>query len=136
MNMKRILTLIIGLALIAPAFAADDDPIAPVETLAVDRLEDAGVTVRVVMTPVVKSGGTNIASVDKIIVERWAKRRKLVNGVQVGDARPVKIDERDCTAWFMARTNAVTGLPVSLNIAPDRGSWAQLAYRQSAPVGE
>lgn len=134
--MKRILTLIIGLALIAPAFAADDDPIAPVETLAVDRLEDAGFTVRVVMTPVVKSGGTNIASVDKIIVERWGKRRKVVNGVQVGDARPVKIDERDCTAWFMARTNAVTGLPVSLNIAPNRGSWAQLAYRQSAPVGE
>lgn len=136
MNMKRILTLIIGLSLIAPAFAADDDPIAPVETLAVDRLEDAGFTVRVAMTPVVKSGGTNIASVDKIIVERWAKRRKLVNGVQVGDARPVKIDERDCTAWFMARTNAVSGLPIALNIAPDRGSWAQLAYRQSAPVGE
>lgn len=134
--MKRILTLIIGLSLIAPAFAADDDPIAPVETLAVDRLEDAGFTVRVAMTPVVKSGGTNIASVDKIIVERWAKRRKLVNGVQVGDARPVKIDERDCTAWFMARTNAVSGLPIALNIAPDRGSWAQLAYRQSAPVGE
>lgn len=136
MTMKRILTLIIGLALIAPAWSADDDPIPAVETAELTRLEDAGFTVRVAMTPVVKSGGTNIASVDKIIVERWAKRRKLVNGVQVGDARPVKIDERDCTAWFMARTNAVTGLPVSLNIAPDRGSWAQLAYRQSAPVGE
>ena len=67
--MKRILTLIIGLALVGPAFAADDDPIAPVETLAVDRLEDAGFAVRVEMTPVVKVGGTNIASVDKIIVD-------------------------------------------------------------------
>ena len=136
MNMKRILTLIIGLALIGPAFAADDDPISAIETTELTRQEDAGFAVRVVMTPVVKSGGTNIASVDKIIVERWAKRRKLVNGVQVGDARPVKIDERDCTAWFMARTNAVSGLPIALNIAPDRGSWAQLAYRQSAPAGE
>lgn len=134
--MKRILTLIIGLALVGPAFAADDDPISAIETTELTRQEDAGFAVRVVMTPVVRSGGTNITSVDKIIVERWAKRRKLVNGVQVGDARPVKIDERDCTAWFMARTNAVTGLPVSLNIAPNRGSWAQLAYRQSAPVGE
>ena len=136
MNMKRILTLIIGLALIGPAFAADDDPISAIETTELTRQEDAGFAVRVVMTPVVKSGGTNIASVDKIIVERWAKRRKVVNGVQVGDAKPVKIDERDCTAWFMSRINPTTGLPVALNIAPDRGSWAQLAYRQSAPAGE
>ncbi len=134
--MKRILIALIGLSLIGPAFAADDDPITAVETTELTRLEDAGFTVRVAMTPVVKSGGTNIASVDKIIVERWARKRKLSNGVQVGDAWLVKIDERDCTAWFMARINPATGLPVALNIAPDRGSWAQLAYRQSAPAGE
>lgn len=39
MNMKRILTLIIGLALIAPAWSADDDPITAVETTELNRLK-------------------------------------------------------------------------------------------------
>lgn len=134
MNMKRILTLIIGLALIGPAFAADDDPTPVVQTQTVTRLEPGGFTVTLEVSPVVKVSGVNSADTTSIYVEKWQVVRVLKDGVQVGPTRKESLGKRDCTAWFMARINTTTGLPVALAIANGKGSWAAAGWNNSASV--
>lgn len=136
MTMKRILTLIIGLALIAPAFAADDDPELITTSQTITRLEPAGFTVTLEVTPVVKVAGVNSADTTTIYVEKWQVVRVLKDGVQVGPTRKESLGKRDCTTWFMARINTTTGLPVALAIANGKGSWAAAGWNNSAPPTE
>ena len=136
MNMKRILTLIIGLSLIGPAFAADDDPTPISESQTITRLEPGGFTVTLEVTPVVKVAGVNSADTTKLYVEKWQIVRVLKDGVQVGPTRKESLGKRDCTAWFMARINPTTGLPVALAISEGKCSWASAGWNNSAPAGE
>ena len=136
MTMKRILTLIIGLALIGPAFAADDDPTPIGESQTITRLEPGGFTVTLEVTPVVKVAGVNSADTTTIYVEKWQVVRVLKDGVQVGQTRKESLGKRDCTTWFMERINPTTGLPVALAIAKGKGSWAAAGWNNSALAGE
>lgn len=136
--MKNVLTITaIGIALLAGLLFAADDDADPIITSTVTESvsqEPSGFTVTMEVTPVTKVGGTNVANVISIKVEKFNIFRTTRNGVQVGDTRRVSLGQRDATAWFMARTNVTTGLPVALNISPDRASWAASAWNNSQPA--
>ena len=134
--MKRVLSALIGLALIGPAFAEDDNPDPVLESSTVTRIEPGGFSISIETTPVVRVDGVNNSSVTTINVTKWQVVRVLKDGVQVGDAKREALGTRDATAWFMGRTNVTTGLPIALVIAPGRASWAAAAWNNSAPPAE
>lgn len=137
MTMKKLLIAIIGLALIAPAFAADEDvPDATVESTTITRTSPGGFSAEIVSTPITLVGGVAQASVTSILVTKWQNVRTLKNGVQVGPVKRESLGTRDCTAFFRARVNVDTGLPLPLVIADTKALWLAVGWNNSAPVGE
>jgi len=85
--MKRAIIALIGLALIGPAFAADDAPMEITSTTLLTQNIPDGYEVTLAITPNVKVDGVNCANSTKIYVEGFKSVRSLVHGVQVGDLK-------------------------------------------------
>jgi hypothetical protein len=135
--MKRILIALIGLALIAPAFAADEAVSdATVESTVITRVSPGGFSAEIVGTPVARVDGVAQASVTSILVTKWQNVRTLKDGVQVGPVKRESLGTRDCTAFFRARVNPDTGLPLALVIADTKALWLAIGWNNSGPAGE
>jgi hypothetical protein len=132
MRRKRaVLALLACLCLLAPAFAADDDP-DPVVTATVSTItvkEPGGFKLNIDVSPVTKVSGTNNANVTKITVTKLQIVRQMQDGAQIGEASVEAIGTRDATAWFMARTN-VNGV-VAMQLNPGRASYVAAAWNNS-----
>lgn len=135
--MKRILTLIVGLSLIGPAFAADETVSdATVESTVITRVSPGGFSAEIVGTPVVRVDGVSAGSITSIRVTKWQNVRTLKDGVQVGPVKRESLGTRDCTAFFRARVNPDTGLPLALVIADTKALWLAIGWNNSAPPTE
>ena len=112
---------------------AEPEPTTTETVTSVTQIEPPTLSVTVVLSPVVKKNGTNTANIVSVTATKQRVVRKLVNGVQVGDAEVRKVEApRDILANLLTRTNA-NGI-LALNLSPDRATMLWNAYNKTPPT--
>ena len=112
---------------------SEPEPTTTETVTSVTQIEPPTLSVTVVLSPVVKKNGTNTANIVSVTATKQRVVRKLVNGVQVGDAEVRKVEApRDILANLLTRTNA-NGI-LALNLSPYRATMLWNAYNKTPPT--